>query len=160
MKIEWVQQCDSCQGTGLYVGFSRGGAAVVCTTCKGTGKQRNSVAYQEFTGRKKKEGVTRVYASSCGICLHPEVVPGGVSLDQWEEVPPSVKEHGTEIREHTCPAWYYQTVDDAQQPKWKECERSWGRRFSQCEHFGEKDKCWKRFDREALVKAGIVPENK
>lgn len=37
IKIEC--ECNACKGTGLYVGMAeRDGAAVVCYTCKGTGK--------------------------------------------------------------------------------------------------------------------------
>ena len=41
--IEFDCECESCKGTGLYVGMAeREGSAVVCHTCKGTGKTRSS----------------------------------------------------------------------------------------------------------------------
>jgi DnaJ-class molecular chaperone len=46
--------CQSCQGTGLYVGMAeRDGAAVVCSTCEGTGRYAYHFEYKPFTERAK-----------------------------------------------------------------------------------------------------------
>lgn len=64
IKIE----CSSCKGTGLYKGVAeRGGAAVVCHSCNGTGE--STFSYNEFTGRKTKGGINRVYQGSFGYCI-------------------------------------------------------------------------------------------
>ncbi len=53
-------ECASCDGTGLYVGFTEPpGSAVVCHYCKGTGGRRSS--YTLFTKRKPKRGIHTVY---------------------------------------------------------------------------------------------------
>lgn len=58
-------ECPSCKGTGLYAGIcERDGAAVVCTTCGGKGY--TTYSYNEFTGKKVKEGVKRVFQKTCG----------------------------------------------------------------------------------------------
>ena len=153
MKIEWVEECADCQGTGLYVGIAeRDGAAVVCYWCKGTGKRKRSFTYQEFTGRKPKLGVRRVYDHGAGYILHPEVVPGGVTLQEWEKDPESVKRRGSELREHTCPLLWYQTTDDSKKPDWDECIKIWGGRIKDCKHFPQRAKCWERFDKEQEAK--------
>ena len=54
-------ECPSCKGTGLYVGVcERDGCAVVCTQCKGKGY--TTYRYNDFTGRKIREGIKRVFA--------------------------------------------------------------------------------------------------
>ena len=149
MKIKWVQQCKSCGGVGLYVGMAeRDGAAVVCNACEGSGREQKNVEYEEFTGRKERKGITRVYRISSGIVLAPSVVKGGVSLDEWEKDSESVNRRGAEIRDHVCPAWWYQSADSRKNPNWEECKDSWGRSFSNCRHFKNKAHCWDRFDKE------------
>ena len=70
--IERIVQCKSCSGSGVYVGMcERDGAAVVCHVCEGTGKCNYKFEYQEFTGRKKREDVTRVYKQGYGFVIAP-----------------------------------------------------------------------------------------
>ena len=150
-KLEWVQECKTCDGTGLYVGIcERGGAAVVCSQCKGSGRQEMKVKYKDFTAKKIREDVTQVYASACGVVLYPAVTPGGVPYDMWREAPTTVKQRGAEIREHTCPAWWYQSVDYKLKPNWDECIACGV--FKDCEQFENKSECWKRFDAEQDAK--------
>lgn len=67
-----VIECKSCEGTGVYVGMAeRNGAAVICTTCNGTGKYNYKFEYNEFTGLKTRENVTRVYKSGYGYVISP-----------------------------------------------------------------------------------------
>jgi hypothetical protein len=45
-------ECESCGGTGLYVGFAEApGTAAMCATCDGTGC--NTIQYKEWSGRRK-----------------------------------------------------------------------------------------------------------
>ena len=150
MTIEWVQECESCSGTGLYQGVAeRDGAAVVCVTCKGTGRQHVKHEYNEFTGRKKAENVSRVYRTGAGIVLAPSVTSGGVPLEEWERNPDSVNAKGAELRSHTCPRWWLQVTDYDRQPKWDECKNvSLGGSFSKCHYFPRKAACWTRLDEE------------
>lgn len=63
--LDIEKACGSCDGTGLYVGMAeKAGAAVVCHTCKGTGKVTLKQKYPKFKGRKKREGVRRVFQTA------------------------------------------------------------------------------------------------
>ena len=45
-------ECDSCDGTGLYVGFAEApGTAAVCANCDGTSCV--TITYKEWSGRRK-----------------------------------------------------------------------------------------------------------
>lgn len=88
-------ECTSCGGTGLYKGFAEGdGAAVVCRTCDGTGKQHVHYEFTSFTERKKQKGVKRVYKTAAGYGIAAEdfttkdgvFIPfsqAGVSYKDW-----------------------------------------------------------------------------
>lgn len=137
-------ECQSCGGTGLYIGIcERDGAAVVCSACKGTGCQ--CFEYKPFMWRKEKRGVKRVFQSSCGICIGGNLEDfGGLSYDEWKSGANFPK--GTENRICTCPAWYYQSVNYKLKPHWDECIEIGA--FSDCKQFKCKDRCWKRWDKE------------
>ena len=142
---EWTQECKSCQGTGLYVGMAEsGGAEIVCHTCNSTGEQKMHFEFTEFTGRKTRSGVTHVYRCNPGIFVDDKgTVPGGVSLQEWLQKPESVNEVGKEMREHTCPAWWYQTADYKKKP---DCSEHGFGVFSKCPCFPQKQVCWERWD--------------
>lgn len=157
-KIAWDQECRSCGGTGLYKGFAEGaGFAVVCYVCKGSGCLHTSFTYEPFTTRKKRKDIKRVLQCNPGICVgigttsEEEVLTetsfGGVKYVDWVKngnvFPPK-----TEMRNYTCPAWWYQVADYSRKPNWKECIGLGS--FSKCSHFITKNKCWKRFDEEKL----------
>lgn len=150
-KIEIEHECEACKGTGLYQGFAEhDGAAVVCNGCRGTGKAIFKMDYKEFTGRKKRHGVKRVFQANVGIGVGKAGGKykledfGGISFKDWEKGKSFGP--GTEMRAFVCPAWWYQTVDYDKKPDWKEC-RACGS-FSNCSHFEKKAECWKRFDEE------------
>ena len=104
MKL--IIECKSCKGTGVYQGMGEGGgAAVICCTCKGAG--RAEFEYTEFTGRKNKSGVSRVYLAGYGYKISTGIVNfngvGAVDMDKegvsYEEfcrgeVPTHVKQLG------------------------------------------------------------------
>ena len=146
--ISWTQECDSCKGTGLYVGMGeKMGAAIICHRCKGTGEQKMEFNFQPFTGRKPHPKATYVYATNPGIGLHPQVTPGGCPVAVWEKDGQAPYEIGRELREHVCPAWWYDRVSiQGMEPDWEECQAVG--MFSQCKHFPEKAQCWARFDKE------------
>ena len=154
--IKFDEQCQSCSGTGLYKGMGeRDGAAVVCHTCKGTGCHHFKHAYDEFTGRKPRPGIRRVYEVNPGICIgagngHTLEQFGGVPHEDWDAGKPFPA--GSENREFTCPAWWYQSADYKKKPDWDECNTSLGASFSRCPHFGNKAQCWERWDREIANK--------
>ncbi len=151
--VEFDYACQSCKATGLYVGMAeRDGAAVVCHTCKGTGKAHFKFEYDEFQGRKRNPAVEQVYQINPGIFIGkgkkgeyqlPDF--GGMPYGEWLKDKPFTA--GMENRAFTCPAWWYQSADYKKKPKWEECG-NWGGSFSDCESFKTKELCWKRWDAE------------
>jgi len=154
-KIEYICQCDSCAGTGLYKGFAEGaGAAVVCCDCKGTGKQCIKITYNNFTGRKIKKGVERVYLTNCGFGIGTTGITekgekltleyfGGMPYKDWKSGKRFPKKH--EMRKLACPAQYYQSADYNKKPDWEECIACGT--FSSCKSFNQKEKCWVKWDK-------------
>lgn len=146
MKIEI--ECKACYGYGIYTGMAeRDGSAVVCTTCKGTGKQ--ILEYTPFSERKISYSVTRVVESNPGIVIGESDSTkledfGGMSYEDWVQGYPFPPK--SENRVYTCPAWWYQGVNYKLKPNWDDCLIVGS--FSSCKHFSYKEKCWKRFDRE------------
>ena len=140
-------KCQSCEGGGLYVGMAeRDRTAVVCQTCKGTGCQSYTFAYEEFDQRQSTPNVKWVYQTNPGIMVGgktPEIY-GGMSYDDWSSGRKFTR--GMENRKCTCPAWWYQGVDYSRKPNWNECLGCG--MFSSCSSFSSKDKCWKRWDEE------------
>ncbi len=155
-KLEIDRECESCKSTGLYVGMAEGaGSAVVCHTCKGEGHYEEIIRWTEFKRLKEKKGIKRVFASACGIGIGEGTVDGrtlkledfgGIEYDEWLQMKNKMKfPKGTEMREFTCPAWFWQNVDSDKKPEWNECQRFGS--FSRCPHFGTKYKCWEKYDR-------------
>lgn len=159
--IEFDQQCDACEGTGLYVGIGESeNAAIVCYKCAGTGKVHKRIEYFPFL--EKKPPIIepkRVFLTNPGICIGEGPVEidgikrnikledfGGMPYSDWKKGKAFPKGH--EMRKFTCPGWYYQSADFKKRPDWKECTAVG--RFNNCEHFCNKDKCWARFDEENI----------
>jgi hypothetical protein len=146
--IEWVSECDSCKGTGIYVGFAeRDGIGVVCNRCKGSGRVENRVKYNTFVSRNKRTDVKQVLQTNPGLLcgkLNDLTEFGGMPYADWMLGNPF--KSGMEMRRFTCPSWWYQSVDYNRKPDWKECLILGS--FSSCRHFTDKANCWKRFDKE------------
>ncbi len=150
--IEVDQVCTDCKGTGLYVSFAEhNGAAIVCYSCKGSGKIHFVHQYESFTERKKTpKTIRRVFEVNPGIgigenaTLHLEDF-GGMPVEDWKAGKPFPKH--SEDRLHTCPAWWYQAADYDKKPDWETCIPCGS--FSDCPHFKDKAFCWKRFDQES-----------
>lgn len=153
--IEFDQECQSCGGTGLYIGMAeRDGAAVVCCECDGTGMEHFKHTFNEFVGRKEPtKPVRQVYQTNPGITIGEGGSKefklsdfGGMSYSEWEKGSPF--KVGMENRAFTCPAWWYQKADYKKKPGWDECNASLGRSFSGCPSFQNRSKCWERWDKE------------
>lgn len=150
-RIKFRKECESCKGTGLYVGLAeRDGSAVVCHGCKGKGFQDASIVYRDFEGRKVRVDVRRVVEVNPGICIGTGGEKrfkledfGGMSYAAWRNGKPFPP--GSENRKFTCPAWWYQSADYERKPRWDECR---GGAFSDCPSFEQKARCWERWDRE------------
>lgn len=151
-KIEYDCQCESCKGSGVYVGIAeRDGWAVVCHTCKGTGKRHGILEYDDFTKKHIRTDVKQVLQVNPGIVVgvgkgheYNQASFGGIPYSDWLKGCPFDK--GSEMRIFTCPAWWYQSADYAKKPDWKECRDTLGSSFSSCKHFAGKEYCWQRCD--------------
>lgn len=154
VRVKYSCECESCGGTGLYVGFAEhDGSAVVCRTCGGTGEDKVDYTYTPFKQRKDKRGIKRVYQVNAGIGIGVGEVNGetftledfgGMPFKEWALGLPFPK--GSEMRRFTCPAWWYQTANYEKKPDWKSCNICGS--FSNCSSFKSKDECWKRWDKE------------
>lgn len=154
-KIDMMIECPSCKGTGVYSGIGEGeGIGVVCTKCKGTGKYHYTYEYNEFTERKRKEDVERVYLSGSrhklGLGKINFVNVGiidmdkeGVSYDEFLEgkMPKHIEKLG-------CPMLADQSAChriDGFTNKCNKINGEWINRISDCKHQPHKSECWKRF---------------
>lgn len=157
-RIEYDEACKSCKSTGVYVGMAeRDGAAVVCQTCRGTGRHHVILEYDDFDGRQWRPLVQRVYEVNPGICIgrgkdHEYSLEdfGGMPYDAWRRNEPFPAK--SENRRFTCPAWWYQSADYDRKPKWRECIGIGS--FSNCPHFPRKNQCWARWDGEQKPEKG------
>lgn len=153
--IEYEAECSNCNSTGLYQGFAeQEGFAIVCRTCKGTGCRSVKVEYTPFRNRRDIQNINRVLESNPGIGVGIDKERdltiesfGGITYKEWAGGLGFPR--GTEMRNYTCPCWWYQHTDHTKKPNWDECNKSLGRSFSNCPSFENKEKCWERFDKES-----------
>jgi len=148
-------KCQSCEGTGLYVGMAEGnGVAVVCYKCNGTGCQNYSFVYEPFVKRKIRKDIKRVFKKSCGYGHGSEdgVTPegkkikfseGGVSYEEWLK-----GEKPKPVKDLYCPyLWTSQSMQDSDHSKYKmykeHCNKhlNWGS-ITNCPMYNKKEKCW------------------
>ena len=145
--IEFDKECPSCGATGVYKGFGEINSGVVCRNCDGTGCVSVSLEYEPFKQRKTRSDIKWIYEANHGIFMgednkHSFQDFGGMAYAEWEEVGKFPQK--SEPREHSCPAWWYQTVGYDKKPDWEEC----GNHFATCSSYPSKAKCWKRWDKE------------
>ena len=152
--IEFVKQCDQCNGTGIYIGFGeKDGFGVVCHNCKGTGRVEVKIEYFEFTGFKKRKDIIQVLETNPGISVGTNKTLsidsfGGKRYNDW--IKDKSFKNGTEMREFSCPAWWYQCTNYNNKPEFCN-EYGFGcGSFSSCKQFCNKSDCWKRSDKELL----------
>ena len=146
MTVQWVQECETCKGTGIHVDWTEGdsGVGIVCRDCKGTGRVEKSFTYREFTGLKERDDIRTVVSCNPGIDMRGGT-QAGIPYNTWLEEPELVRSRFFEDRESVCPAWWYQVADSDNRPEWDECTLG---SFPRCKHFSDKTKCWERFDKE------------
>ena len=127
MKREIIvkEKCPSCDGTGVFVGMAeRDGIGVMCSKCDGTGCHEFTHIYEEFTERQKRKGIKHIIETNPGICvgkgngLKFEDF-GGMSCSDWLET--GVFPKKSEMRNYTCPAWWYQCANYSLKPEWDRC---------------------------------------
>lgn len=145
--IEFDQECESCGGTGIYVGFAeRDGSAVVCYRCRGEGHHATKIVYWDFAERKVVKSINRVFCANPGIGIGGSDLEsfGGMAYQDWLRGLPFPR--GSEMRTLTCPAWWYQSADLDLKPRWETCNLVGP--FAACPGFPVKAKCWSRWDAE------------
>ncbi len=151
IKLDIV--CQSCAGTGLYVGLAeRDGSAVVCYQCKGTGKYAYQFEYEPFAARRPApKSVTRVHVSR-GYVLsekHPDC-GGGMPITEYEPgmiVPADERLYCPFL--YTGQAW----CAKPESPPWRAGEKpgprdtplSAGQGIDACKHWDNKADCWALF---------------
>lgn len=152
-KIQYRAECRPCKGSGLYTGMAEhDGSAVVCHGCRGKGFVDEEITYRDFEGRKIRHGIRRVFRANPGIGIGRGKTKtgetfgledfGGMKHQDWVDGKPFPAK--SEMRRFTCPAWWFQSADYKKKPQWKTCHFG---AFSDCELFGQKDKCWERYDK-------------
>jgi hypothetical protein len=157
--IELDQCCSSCQGTGLYSGMAESKhSAVVCYLCKGTGKEHYVHTYKEFTKRKERKGIQRVFEANPGIKVGEGTSKdgkvwrlsdfGGMPYTDWAKGKPFPAK--SEMRAFTCPLWWAQSTNTRYKAVsgWEKCKDALGSLFSDCRHFKDKASCWDLYDSE------------
>ena len=146
------ENCPSCDGTGIYTqGMAEGkGAAVVCSRCKGTGEYLR--VYVPFEGKQTPPAnITRVYSHNASVELLVPTVPGGVSIQEWQDNPDSAFRPGTEVRTGSCPLWWFSRgMGKTPPPNWQECV-SHGP-YTRCPSWENKKACWERWDTERATR--------
>ena len=147
------EQCQACNGSGLYIGMvERDGAAIVCCKCKGSGRYVFTHTYEDFVNRKEpKTTVKRVFQANPGIVIGENNGTrlsdfGGMPYKEWVAKLPFLP--GMEDRKHTCPAWWCQVTDASKKPNWASCNNVLGRPFSSCSCFINKHACWELWGKE------------
>ena len=153
-------ECRSCDATGLYSGMCEWDkCGVVCTTCKGTGKELFKIKYTPFKDRKRRNDIKRVFKDTCGF-FHSDtdktkvdggIIPfskGGVEYDQW-----TMGAEPKPVKELYCPyLWTGQRMkmnDQPQHAMYKtRCKKhlSLGSTILECTLFGEKRECWEIYE--------------
>lgn len=144
-------QCPSCGGYGVYQGMSeRDTCAVECHSCKGTGK--TIYRYEEFTGRKIKADITRIFGNSCGYVHSANDVTtdegkliqfskGGCSYEEWlnGEIPKPVKDL-------YCPyIWNNKGYGNEPLEDCKIYLEGFGS-ISKCKNYDNKLECWAKLE--------------
>ena len=152
MKI--IIECKSCKGTGVYQGMGEGdGAAVVCHTCGGTGK--TEFEYTEFTGRKHKSGVSRVYLGGYGYQISTgTVIFKGVGQIDMDKEGVSYEEFcegkmPTHIKQLWCPMLADQGRCHSIEGFIERCNSFNGRWLSyipDCANKAHSAECWRIFE--------------
>jgi hypothetical protein len=133
-------KCQSCKGTGIYVGMAEGDRyGVVCYTCGGKGW--HTYEYEERPSKLvERYDVSRVLKRNPGIKVGGGLEFGGMSYADWYEGKPFPPK--SEMREFVCPNWWFGDLG------WERCREnvSIGERYSQCRIYRLKGECWDIYD--------------
>ena len=155
-RIDLNIVCQSCAGSGLYVGVAeRDGTSVVCTTCRGSGQDAYHFEYEPFEKRAAVPGSISSVHLNRGYVLstkHPDC-DGGVPASDYTPgmiVPADEKLY--------CPFLYTHQSWCAQPevPEWGGEPRApiiAGAYISSCKRWDDKATCWRLFHADAPEEA-------
>ena len=148
--------CPYCGGTGIYSGMGESkNTAVICYQCKGTGKYHYTYQYEEFTERKIKQGIDRVYLNNYGYKIGTGIInfskvgeidmdKEGVSYDEF--LSGATPKHITKL---ACPMLVDQGACHNIKGFTDKCNKlngGWIGYIPDCKHRKNDDECWKRFE--------------
>jgi hypothetical protein len=141
--------CQSCDGTGLYIGMSEtNGCAVICYTCKGSGKVEHEFKYELFTKRKLRKGVKRVFKDSCGYGHAPDDVTTkeGVTI-KFSQGGCTYEEFLDGVQPKPVTDLYCPKLWTGQSYSCKRCNDGCrlGSSISDCKFWKSKKKCWNEY---------------
>lgn len=148
---EIVIECPECKGTGLYKGMAeRDDCAVVCSRCHGNGYY--TYRYNEFTGKKIKEGVQRVFKKSCGyIQTNKNITTNEGTLIRFEDGGCTYQEwlNGIEpkpVKDLYCPyCWDNRGIGNEPIERCKQGRNDFGL-ISDCDFWEDKLSCWNEYE--------------
>ena len=154
-KIEMKVECPSCKGTGLYNGMGEAkGVAVICYKCKGTGAFMYSYSYNDFTGRKLREDIKRVYLSGMGYGISLGKINfngiGEIDMDKEGISYPEFLngKKPQHIKKLGCPMRADQSACHDINGFVDECNKlngGWISLITDCKNQHNKEQCWSRF---------------
>lgn len=142
-------KCQSCNGTGLYVGMAeRDGAAVICFTCKGTGKFHHKFTYEEFTERTKRSDVRRVFKTSCGYTQCPDDVTNDGKLIEFSKAGVPYEDWLTGGQPLPLKTLYCPKMWTSQQWDSETCKQHCicGTSINNCPNRDNMAKCWEEYE--------------
>lgn len=159
-KIEMVIECPSCKGAGVFAGMGEGqGAAVVCSQCEGSGAYKYEFHYHEFTGKKIRDDIERVYLKGCGYKIGTGVIDfgeaGAIDMDKEgvsykEFLAGAMPDH---IKALGCPMMADQGACHKIGGFVDECMKlngGWIGMIPRCANQCNKADCWRRFNEELV----------
>jgi len=148
---ELIIECKSCKGTGLFKGScERGASAVVCYSCRGTGK--TTFQFDEFIERKPITGVARVYEGSFGYVISSDdskredgtiirYSKYGCTYEEWLSGKKPLP-----IKDLYCPyVWKNTGIGNEPLERCKRHCKGFGS-ITNCEVYADKQTCWELYD--------------
>ena len=155
-KIEMMIECPSCSGTGLYSGMGESdNVAIICPACKGSGQFHYMYEYNEFEGRKEKEGIDRVYLKGYGYKIRTGVINfSGIGEIDMDKEGVSYQEflegkQPKHIKTLACPMLADQSACHKIKDFTNKCDElngGWLSGIKKCDYRDNKAKCWERFE--------------
>lgn len=155
MEIVLKIICPSCKGTGVYRGMAEGaGTAVVCYKCNGSGCYDYKYTYEEFTERKLRDDVKRVYLNNTGYMINlGKIDYDNIGILDMDKEGISYEEFldgkmPKNIEKLACPLRSEQSACHDIDGFIKECERLNGKyitKITDCRMYGNHNDCWNRF---------------